>query len=140
MEFCRWTGDGMSPVNQMVKNKQNQLTVKLYQFQGKLVIFSSSCRRHTKVGGWVHIHTEKKQYRRQKCYACAFWDNCMLVVQHQKQQLSTQTPATVLSRKPYNDTHLRKNIIIISGMEIEWWRHIRFSLSLMMPRWAASSP
>lgn len=49
----------MSPVNQMVKNKQNQLTVKLYQFQGKLVIFSSSCRRHTKVGGWVHIHTEK---------------------------------------------------------------------------------
>lgn len=99
----------MSPVNQMVKNKQNQLTVKLYQFQGKLVIFSSSCRRHTKVGGWVHIHTEKKQYRRQKCYACAFWDNCMLVVQHQKQQLSTQTPATVLSRKPYNDTHLRKN-------------------------------
>lgn len=59
LEFCRWTGDGMSPVNQMVKNKQNQLTVKLYQFQGKLVIFSSSCRRHTKVGGWVHIHTEK---------------------------------------------------------------------------------
>ena len=44
----------------------------------------------------------------------------MLVVQHQKQQHSTQTPATVLSRKPYNDTHLRKNIIIISGMEIEW--------------------
>lgn len=43
----------------------------------------------------------------------------MLVVQHQKQQHSTQTPATVLSRKPY-DTHLRKNIIIISGMEIEW--------------------
>lgn len=47
----------MSRVNQMLKNN-NQLTLKLYQFPGKL-IFPSSWRSHTEVGGWVHIRTEK---------------------------------------------------------------------------------
>lgn len=76
------------------------MILKFYQLQGKLVQLSyfQFMQQPHKTSGWLGIHVLCRAQKKQKSCGCAFWQNCMPVVQHQRQQLSLQATATVISQ------------------------------------------
>lgn len=84
-----------------IKNNIYHLILKFYHLQGELVqlsYLSQFMQEPHKTSRWLGIQVLCWAQKKQKSRGCACWQNCMPVVQHQRQQLSPQATATVISQ------------------------------------------